>query len=81
MNDEWIAGKNPILEALRAKHPINKIWVSEQSQRGSMKEVLQLAKEEGIIVQFVPKRKLDQLADGVSHQGVLARSQPMNMLI
>jgi len=72
MSEEWIAGKNPVIEALRANHPINKIWVSEQSQRGNMKEVLQLAKEVGIIVQFVPKRKIDQLADGLAHQGVLA---------
>jgi 23S rRNA (guanosine2251-2'-O)-methyltransferase len=72
MNEEWIAGKNPVIEALRASHPINKIWISEQSQRGAMKDVMQLAKESGIIVQFVPKKKIDSLANGLVHQGVLA---------
>lgn len=72
MNEEWIAGKNPILEALRSNHPINKVWIAEHSGHGSMTEVINLAKEQNIIVQFVPKRKLDQLANGLSHQGVLA---------
>jgi 23S rRNA (guanosine2251-2'-O)-methyltransferase len=70
--EEWIAGKNPILEALRSNHPINKIWIGEHSGQGSMKEVISLAKEQNIIVQFVPKKKLDQLANGLTHQGVLA---------
>jgi 23S rRNA (guanosine2251-2'-O)-methyltransferase len=72
MNEEWIAGKNPILEALRSNHPINKVWIAEHSGHGSMTEVINLAKEQNIIVQFVPKKKLDQLANGLSHQGVLA---------
>jgi 23S rRNA (guanosine2251-2'-O)-methyltransferase len=72
MNEEWIAGKNPVLEALRSEHPINKIWIAENSGQGSMKEVIGLAKELKIIVQFVPKKKVDQLANGLSHQGVLA---------
>lgn len=72
MNEEWIAGKNPVLEALRASRPINKIWVAENSVQGAMKELLQLAKENRIVVQFAPKKKLDQLAEGVAHQGVLA---------
>lgn len=72
MSEEWIAGRNPIIEALRSNHPINKIWIAENSGQGAMKEVIHLAKENRIIVQFVPKRKIDQLANGLTHQGVLA---------
>lgn len=72
MNEEWIAGKNPVLEALRAGRPINKIWVAENSVQGAMKELLQLAKEQKVVVQFAPKKKLDQLAGELTHQGVLA---------
>ena len=32
------------------------------------------AKKAGIIVQFVDKRKLDQMVEGVSHQGVVAQA-------
>lgn len=68
---EYIIGKNPVMEALKSKRDINKILIAEGSQHGQMKQVTQLAKEEHVLVQFVPKRKLDQITDG-NHQGVLA---------
>ncbi|OLO27206.1 23S rRNA (guanosine(2251)-2'-O)-methyltransferase RlmB [Alkalihalophilus pseudofirmus] len=69
---EFIMGKNPVIEALKASHPINKIWIGEGTQKGQVAKVLQLAKENGVIVQHVPKRKLDQLVDSGHHQGVVA---------
>jgi 23S rRNA (guanosine2251-2'-O)-methyltransferase len=72
MKDEWLAGKNPIIEALRSNHPINKIWIADQSQRSGVKEIIDLAKANNIVVQFVPRKKIDQLAEGLVHQGVLA---------
>ncbi|MCF6095178.1 23S rRNA (guanosine(2251)-2'-O)-methyltransferase RlmB [Microaerobacter geothermalis] len=69
---DWIMGKNPVIEALKSNHPINKIWISEGSGKGQMQTVIQLAKERGIVVQAVPKRKLDQWSEGNNHQGVMA---------
>jgi 23S rRNA (guanosine2251-2'-O)-methyltransferase len=71
VDTEWIIGKNPVVEALRSGREINKIMIAETSQRGNMQQVTKLAKENGIIVQLVPKKKLDQLVDG-NHQGVAA---------
>ncbi|MBM7580749.1 23S rRNA (guanosine(2251)-2'-O)-methyltransferase RlmB [Jeotgalibacillus terrae] len=71
MSEEFIGGKNPVLEALRAGREINKIWIGEGSQKGQMQQVIQLAKEANVLVQFVPKKKIDQLLDG-QHQGVVA---------
>ncbi|HET7521710.1 MAG TPA: 23S rRNA (guanosine(2251)-2'-O)-methyltransferase RlmB [Bacillales bacterium] len=71
MKDEFIIGKNPVLEALRSGREMNKIWVNERA-RGSMQSVFRLAKQRGIFVQPVPKRKLDQLAESANHQGVVA---------
>jgi len=68
---EWIIGKNPVLEALRAERDINKIWIAEGSNKGQMQQVIQLAKQAGVIVQYVPKQKLDQTVSG-NHQGVAA---------
>lgn len=72
MSEEWIGGKNPVLEALRSKHPMNKIWIAEQSTKGAVREIIELAKAENIVVQFVPRAKLDRLAGEITHQGVLA---------
>ncbi|GED18388.1 23S rRNA (guanosine(2251)-2'-O)-methyltransferase RlmB [Kurthia gibsonii] len=68
---EIIAGKNPVLEALRATRDINKIWVAEGVKKAGIAELLELAKERGIVVQFVPKQKVDGLTSE-NHQGVVA---------
>jgi 23S rRNA (guanosine2251-2'-O)-methyltransferase len=72
MSEEWIGGKNPVLEALRSNRPMNKIWIAEQSNQGAMRDIIKLAKTQNIVVQFVPRGKLDQLAGDIAHQGVLA---------
>ncbi|MCM3762402.1 23S rRNA (guanosine(2251)-2'-O)-methyltransferase RlmB [Alkalihalobacillus oceani] len=72
MTQEFIIGKNPVIEALKSGHAINKIWLAEGSQKGQMTKVLQLAKERGVLVQHAPKQKLAQLVDSDNHQGVVA---------
>lgn len=71
MSEEFIGGKNPVIEALKAGREINKVWIAEGSQKGQMQQVIHLAKEAGVLVQFVPKKKVDQLLEG-QHQGVVA---------
>ena len=38
MSEEYIIGRNPVLEALRSERDINKIWISEGSQKGRSEE-------------------------------------------
>ena len=66
-----IGGKNPVVEALRSGRELNKIWIAEGLNKKSIGEILSLAKESGIIVQAVPKQKLDGMLD-VNHQGIIA---------
>ncbi|WP_096186197.1 23S rRNA (guanosine(2251)-2'-O)-methyltransferase RlmB [Evansella halocellulosilytica] len=70
---DYLAGKNPIIEALKGKHPIHKIWIAEGSQRGQMSQVIKLAKSAQVNVQFVPKKKIDQMVSTNAHQGVVAQ--------
>ncbi|HAA2981888.1 TPA: 23S rRNA (guanosine(2251)-2'-O)-methyltransferase RlmB [Listeria monocytogenes] len=69
---EWIGGRNPVLEVLRSDRDIHKIYVQEGSQKGVLKQVLTLAKERKIQVQFVPKQKIEKVVGG-AHQGVAAQ--------
>ncbi|MEH7108925.1 MULTISPECIES: 23S rRNA (guanosine(2251)-2'-O)-methyltransferase RlmB [Bacillaceae] len=71
MSQEYIIGKNPVMEAIKSERDINKILIAEGSQRGQMQQLIHLAKEANVLVQFVPKKKLDQITDQ-NHQGVLA---------
>jgi 23S rRNA (guanosine2251-2'-O)-methyltransferase len=70
--EEFISGKNPVIEALRSERSINKIWISDKAQPSQVQTIYQLAKEKGIIIQQVDKRKLDQTAGTPNHQGVVA---------
>lgn len=70
VSGEMIAGKNPVLEALRAGREINKVWIAEGVKKTGVEELIELAKEQGVLVQFVPKQKVDKLAE--NHQGIVA---------
>ncbi|TVX84846.1 23S rRNA (guanosine(2251)-2'-O)-methyltransferase RlmB [Paenibacillus agilis] len=71
---ELIAGKHSVTEALRSGRTINKIWIAEQAQKHLTLPIIAEAKKAGVIVQFVDKRKLDQMAEGIQHQGVVAQA-------
>ncbi|KAB2329200.1 23S rRNA (guanosine(2251)-2'-O)-methyltransferase RlmB [Cytobacillus depressus] len=72
MSQDFIMGKNPVMEALKSGRDINKIFIAEGSQGGQMQQVIGLAKASNVFVQFVPKKKLDQMVEG-NHQGVVAQ--------
>lgn len=57
MSQDFIIGKNPVIEALKSERDINKIFIAEGSQSGQMQQVIGLAKSAGVLVQFVPKKK------------------------
>lgn len=71
MSQQWIPGKNAVLEALRAERDIHKILIAEGSNKGQMQAVIRLAKEKRVQIQYVPKKKLDQMTEE-QHQGVIA---------
>jgi 23S rRNA (guanosine2251-2'-O)-methyltransferase len=73
MDEDIIGGKHSVLEALRAGRTINKIWIAEGAQKQLAGPIVAEAKNLGIIVQFTDKRKLDQMAEGLQHQGVVAQ--------
>ena len=72
MSEEWILGKNPVIEALRSGRTINKIWIAEGTNKNLMGPVFSLAKEQGVIVTTANRKKLDQLVSTDNHQGVIA---------
>lgn len=70
VNENLLAGRNPIREALRAGRDIEKLLVLKGELSGSAREIVQMAREAHIIVQEVEKVRLDELAH--NHQGLIA---------
>lgn len=71
MNDK-IIGRNPVLEAIRSGRTIDKILVKKGKYEGSIVPIIKKAKEAKIIIQEVDRAKLDMIAEGENHQGIIA---------
>lgn len=69
----WILGRHTILEALKAGREIEKVMLAEGLTKGSVKEILYKIHEKKVSFQWVPRAKLDRLANGENHQGVMAQ--------
>lgn len=68
---QLIVGRNPVIEALKADRLIDTIYVNAQAT-GSVTLICKLAKEKGVLVKQVTEVKLNNMAKGASHQGVIA---------
>ncbi|MBQ3269176.1 MAG: 23S rRNA (guanosine(2251)-2'-O)-methyltransferase RlmB [Clostridia bacterium] len=69
-NENLLAGRNPIREALRAGRPVEKLLVASGELSGAAQEIIRLARESGAVVQQVERSRLDQIYP--AHQGMLA---------
>ncbi|MDR1438798.1 MAG: 23S rRNA (guanosine(2251)-2'-O)-methyltransferase RlmB [Clostridiales bacterium] len=70
--NDFVTGRNPVLEAIKAGRPINKILVQRGEREGSLKMIEALARERGLVLQSVDKAKLDGMSGNAVHQGVIA---------
>src|SRR3954467_3041971 len=71
---EWVAGRDSVVEALRARMPVSTVYVAEGAERdGRLRETFRLTSERGIAVLEVARAELDRLTDGAVHQGLAAR--------
>ncbi len=69
--DPMIAGRHPVLEALKSNAPVDKVMFQKGIRGDYEKELRWLCRDRNIPLQVVPKEKLGKLYGG-NHQGVLA---------
>ena len=69
-SENLLVGRNPIREAIRAGRPMEKLLVATGDLSGAAKDIIKMAKEANVIVQYVDRTRLDQLYP--AHQGMLA---------
>ncbi|MHB8512914.1 MAG: 23S rRNA (guanosine(2251)-2'-O)-methyltransferase RlmB [Actinomycetota bacterium] len=68
-----IEGRNPIIEALRAKKSVRSIKIAQGvEEKGPIAEILTLAEQAHVRIDRVQRRDLDEIADTHAHQGVIA---------
>lgn len=69
---EQIEGRNPVLEAIRAGHHLNKIYILKTETSGPVRTIINAAQERGIPVNPVDVQVLNRMAVTRNHQGVIA---------
>lgn len=75
--EDVLVGRNAVTEALKSGRSINRLQIADGDLQGSVREIIGLAKERGVNVEFVDRNKIDKVAVGHRHQGVLAFVAPV----
>ncbi len=71
-----IAGIHAVKHALDAGEAIDELVVLKGKTHPRLNELIHLARKAKVRVSFVPKEALERMADGVPHQGVVAKMAP-----
>lgn len=76
MREDLVEGRNAVIEALKSDRTVEYVLIAKGDMVGSISVVIALAKEKGIVTKEVDRRKLDQMSQTSSHQGVIAIVTP-----
>lgn len=78
IREDLIIGRNAAMEALKSDKTIEALYITNGPKEGSINAIINLAKDKKIVIKEVDKKKLDSMAAGAVHQGVIARITPYN---
>lgn len=72
-NSEFVFGRHASLDFLKTQsaQKINKVFLQNGVQESFANQIYALTQKKHIVVQNVPKNKLDQLVDRQNHQGIV----------
>lgn len=74
VGDDMIIGRNAVLEAIKNGRQTDTVYVASGERTGSIGMILGKARELGIVIKEVDRRKLDAMCGGANHQGIAARA-------
>ena len=77
MTEEIVAGRNAVFETLTSGRPVNKIYIKAGLQGGSLGKIVAEAQKSTVLIEYVQPEKLDRLAPGIRHQGIVALASPI----
>jgi 23S rRNA (guanosine2251-2'-O)-methyltransferase len=76
-SSEVVAGRNSVLEALRAHVPVTTMYVAGRIDSDDrVREAIKTATERAIPILETPRGELDRLTDGAVHQGLALQVPP-----
>ena len=71
---EWVAGRNSVVELMRAGVPAAGLYVAEGIERDDrIREIFRLAADQHVSLMEIGRGELDKLTGGAVHQGIAAK--------
>ena len=71
-NESRIEGRNAVTEAFRSGRTVDRLYVLDGCQDGSVNTIKREAAKAGTPIKYVSRERLDQMSETGSHQGVIA---------
>lgn len=73
-----IEGRNPVMEALKSGKTIDKIYMLKGDGQGSVIKIRRMAQDKKIPIVEIDRKKIDEMSQSHSHQGVIALVSPVD---
>ena len=78
-DSEWVVGFHAVLAVLEANRPVELLWLQDGRRDGRLAKIESIARDRGLPLRRVPKRRLDEVAPGHPHNGCALRSAPVEL--
>jgi 23S rRNA (guanosine2251-2'-O)-methyltransferase len=75
----WVVGYHAVLAGLEGDRPAEQLWLQDGRRDGRLRRLEAAARESGVPVRRVPRRRLDELAAGQPHNGCALRAAPVRL--
>ncbi|MGA9102629.1 23S rRNA (guanosine(2251)-2'-O)-methyltransferase RlmB [Aeromicrobium sp.] len=71
---EWVAGRNSVVELVRAGVPVSALYIADGIERDErVREILRAAADQHVSLMEIGRAELDRLTGGAVHQGIAAK--------
>ncbi len=77
-DENTVYGRNAVRELLSCGRDIEKLYITSGEREGSINQLLGIAAERGIPITECDKQRLDSIAHGGRHQGIIAIASERN---
>jgi 23S rRNA (guanosine2251-2'-O)-methyltransferase len=74
---DLIFGFHAVLGAIESERAVEVVWLQKGRHDRRLQRLVDAARDRGVAVRFVPKKRLDELAETAPHNGCAARCGPV----
>ena len=78
LDENIIIGRNAVKELLQSGRDVEKLYITSSDKEGSINQLIGIASERGIPITECDRTRLDSMAQGGRHQGIIAVAAERN---